>query len=199
MAEQIEQLSVTLTKQVETFREMSTHYKLLKQAKLSSAFDSLQLVFTKINNSYVQIQRMISEVFKPLNKQFSYEMHVVDTRLNDIKTVHTLMLANEKKLNEKKNVLFEQQLIPKWELAPDCTLSMDELFTNRIAALREILPGESKECGKMRMLHGYMCNKIVEEFQRLCERSKEQVLYSILFVAKMSRDSAKDVFFDSAI
>jgi len=195
MAGQFDKLSETMTRQVGVFKEMSFHYRLLKQARMGATCDTLQTMFNKINTSYLQVQRMISEVFKPLNKQIFYELQLVENRLAEIKFVNTQMNNAEKKLTEKKKALFEQQQIAKWDLSPDCTIPMEQLFTNEVIAMKEILHKDSKEVGKLRMLHGYFCNKVAQEFSRLCDKEKDQVAFSILFTSKMCKDTAKEVFF----
>ncbi len=193
METQIEGLSRTMQRQVALYKEISAQYRLMKQPKMASAINTIEIVFSKIDTSYLQIEKIIGEVFKPLNKQLYHEIGIVGIRVQEIRNMQAQMLAAERRLADRKLDLFSAQEVSKWELAPDCSVSMEVLFTNKAVAVREILPRDSKECAKIRRMHGYMCNKLSEEMDRLCEKDAGQAAFNILFTSKVSRDTAKDV------
>ena len=55
------------------------------------------------------------------------------------------MHKTEKKLREKKDQLFTQQLVAKWELNPDCKIPVDTLLTDKAVAFKEMLPKDNQE------------------------------------------------------
>ena len=87
----------------------------------------------------------------------------------------------------------------KWELAADCQASMEALFTNKSVAFKEMLAKETKDCMKLKGYHGYLCNKIKEEFSRISAKDKEQMAVSLLFTSKINCDTAKEVYFPTFV
>ncbi len=189
----VEKLSETIRRQTEVSKEISSHYKVLKQQGMASAFDTVQAMFSHLDSSYIQTMRMTNEVFKPLDRQLCYEMAVAERKVQEVFGLREQMMVNEKRLLQRKAELFDRQEVSKWDLSPECNVHMDTLFTNRTVAMREILPRESKECAKIRMVYGFMCNKLSEEFDRMCQKEAGKTAFSIMFAAKICRDTAKEV------
>ena len=136
MSLQIGKLSETMNRQASVYKEIASLYKIVKLPKMGAEFDTISAIYTRIDASYLQIQRMISEVFKPLNRQLYYELSVVESRLQEIKSASQQLAAAEKKLTDKKTLFFEQQMFGRWEIPTDCTIPMDTLYTNRVIAIR---------------------------------------------------------------
>ena len=195
MAIQIDGLMRTMSNQNKTYKEISAQYKSLNKLGIASIFDTLSHILSKLSLSYKQMKRSMLEILAPLDDQLFFDMSIINSKLLNIKNIQSQLISNEKKLLDKKNFLFKQQDLQKWELPTGCEIAIDTLYNNREVALKEMLPKETNESARIRMMHGYLCNKIFEEFDRLCLIEQEKYSYTIVFVAKFCTDSIKDVYY----
>lgn len=196
MAIQIDALSNTMVKQINTYNEILTNYRALNQNEIATPFESLQLAFSKLHTSYLQTQKMIVEVFKPVEKYFGLELQALEGRLQEIKSLQSSLVSSERKLREKKNLLFTQQEFKKWELPTDCSVSMELLYSNKAVAFKEMLPKETMEINKVRKMHGYLCNKAKEEFNRINIKNRDLLSVSLFLTSKVNQHNIKEVIVD---
>eukprot|EP00826_Nyctotherus_ovalis_P047292 TRINITY_DN5423_c0_g2_i11.p1 TRINITY_DN5423_c0_g2~~TRINITY_DN5423_c0_g2_i11.p1 ORF type:complete len:505 (-),score=152.73 TRINITY_DN5423_c0_g2_i11:66-1580(-) len=191
MVVQLNSLSRTMNKQSEVYKEIAFHYELLKKPDIASTFDTMRMVFSTMNECYVQVQRSVCEIVKPMNNQLYYEFLSLEKKLNGLGRLHEKLIDKESKLIEKKTLLFKQREVEKWELSPNCTVPIEIITSDYNQALKEILPEETNDCARMRMLFGFFSNEIVEDFGRVCNRDNDKLCLCVMFGSKVFRDTAK--------
>eukprot|EP00826_Nyctotherus_ovalis_P047291 TRINITY_DN5423_c0_g2_i10.p1 TRINITY_DN5423_c0_g2~~TRINITY_DN5423_c0_g2_i10.p1 ORF type:complete len:250 (+),score=52.09 TRINITY_DN5423_c0_g2_i10:709-1458(+) len=130
MVVQLNSLSRTMNKQSEVYKEIAFHYELLKKPDIASTFDTMRMVFSTMNECYVQVQRSVCEIVKPMNNQLYYEFLSLEKKLNGLGRLHEKLIDKESKLIEKKTLLFKQREVEKWELSPNCTVPIAVSYTH---------------------------------------------------------------------
>jgi len=187
-------LCKTMNRQSEIYAEMVSHYKILGKAKMCSGLDAIRKMFDKLNSSYVHVNSTFGAIFGALSTQFYYEFEAISNRMNDIMETKNHLIETEAKLIEKKKQLIKEKQIQKWDLEPDCKLSIDLLLKDSELAMREILPKETKGTYRVRKISGLLHNRVGSDFDRLCKMFEDKVSLNILFMARMCRDMAKEVY-----
>jgi len=195
MVNQLNGLSKTMIRQSEVYKEIALHYEHLNKSDIASTFNTMQIMFSTMSGSYVQVQRNVVEIFKSMNNQLHFEFTVLDTKLNGLRRLHEKLIDRENALVEKKTQLFRQRDIEKWKLSSNCTVPIEVLTSDYNQALKEILPEETNECARIRMLLGLFSNEVIEEFERVCKMDDNKLCLCIMFGSKVFRDTAKLVIY----
>ncbi len=162
-------------------------------AGLFEVFGGLGDAFSKSTDSCKQLQGIAGENFDKYFRYHSRELTAIEDLLVEWGESRTQYLKARKKLKEKKELLYTQRQIDKWELREDCPYPLEVLLKNKEVALTEMLPGETKEVCKLQEIYGYYCNKVPEEFQRVCQKNDSQYRDHLSKVAKMHSDIFKMV------
>lgn len=191
MVSQLNSLARTMNRQSEVYKEIALLYQVLSKSDVASTFDTMRMVFSTMNECYVQVQRSVAEIVKPMSNQLYYEFLSLERKLNGLGRLHEKLVDKETKLIERKTLLFKQREIEKWELSPNCTVPVEIITSDYSQALKEILPEETSDCARMRMLFGFFSNEIVEDFGRVCNRDNDKLCLCIMFGSKVFRDTAK--------
>ena len=166
--------------------------------KLSACFNKVSGQYQKLSSLYLSLEdKAYSELFfnisegsSHIGEQYELYKNEYETKLSDYFTYYCLeisaieelvqiqrtfgerMETGEKKLRKKKEQRFDQKNIATWELEPSAASQASTLLQNKEIAYKEMLPKETKEVQKFRILYGYHSNKLVEEFKRILEKNR---------------------------
>jgi len=157
---------VTLKKLGLIHSEIAKLYGSLDEPNMMDNFATMSGTFEKLQKSCLALRDIASEKFGKFFQYNKFELGAVEELVASCKTMKSRVSQTEKKLREKKEQLFTQKQIAKWELDTKCKFTVDTLMNNKAIAFQEMVPNDTKEAGKQHIFYGYYCNKVLEEFVR---------------------------------
>ena len=172
---------------------MARIYTKLKVPTLTDTHETLGEAFLNLKTSCQKMVKLINNDFIKFFRYQKYELSAIEDLLNAWSERRSELSATEKKLREKKDMLFTQKLVAKWGLGPGCKESVDTLLNNRTIAFKEMLPSETSEAHIQRVHYGFYANKIVEEFTRMNKKEEDDIKRHFLKVAKDSCDIFEEI------
>eukprot|EP00826_Nyctotherus_ovalis_P001823 TRINITY_DN1032_c0_g3_i2.p1 TRINITY_DN1032_c0_g3~~TRINITY_DN1032_c0_g3_i2.p1 ORF type:complete len:511 (-),score=138.56 TRINITY_DN1032_c0_g3_i2:139-1671(-) len=178
----------TLSKVSSAYRRLATAYSSTDMHDLYMIFDTLGDSFEKMMESCRQFQGSIDENFHKFFKYPAREILTVKDALTQWNDYQSQYKKIKKKLKDKKEGLFLQKQVTAWDLSPECQHTLEVLFKDKKTAFKEMLPGETKEVNKLKGVYGYYCNKIPEEYKRICGKNAKEMQKHMMQVARMNCD-----------
>jgi hypothetical protein len=172
---------------------MARIYDKLKVPTLNDAHETLGEAFLNLKTSCQKMTKLINKDLIKFFRYHKYELNAIEDLLNSWSDKRSELSATEKKLREKKDMLFTQQHLAKWGLGPDCKIPVDTLLNNKIIAFKEMLPNETREAHIQRIHYGFYANKIIEEFTRMNKKEEEDIKSHFLKVARDSCDIFEEI------
>jgi len=167
-----EQLPVILNT-VQTISSLHTQaaniYSELGEHEISKLHKAMDEFFKDIVESTKNLNKKIKVHFEQPAKYRKGEFAALSNLLQEWESSRKQIVIQRKKLNKKKEGLFETKMIEQWQLAPGCKYTPQELLNSKDVAFKEMLPEETKEVIKHKETYGYYSNKVKEEFRRLCD------------------------------
>jgi ribosomal protein L34E len=172
---------------------ISKVYTTVDEEDMTDTFTTLSGSFEKIKKSCGELAVTAMNDFSKFFQYYRYEVGAVEELINTTRVMKQNLIAKEKKLRDKKDSLFVQKQVAKWELDPKCKVPVDTILNNKPIAFKEMLPNETKEMAKQRMYYGYHCNKVLEEFMRINRKDSDEIQAHCLKVAKKNCEVFEDV------
>ena len=186
-------LSGTLQKINQVHGAIAKIYTALDESSRADTHGTIGGVFEKISLSCKELREIVNQDFGKFFRHYKYELNSMEELLHACGERKQNLEKGEKKLRDKKETLFNQQLVAKWDLEPGCPITIDTLLKNKVIAFKEMLPGETHETHKLKVNYGYYCNKVLEEFMRINKKDDEEVRDYFIKVAKKSCDIFEDI------
>jgi len=131
------------------------------------------------------------------DKYFRYhkkELVAIDDLNNEWAEGRNQYIKMCKRLKERKELLFKEGQMDKWEIRADCPYPIDVLRKEKDIAFAEMLPNDTRELARYQRIHGYYTNKVPEEYERVCKKNSEELREHIIKVAKLHCDLYARVF-----
>ena len=168
----LDKIGMTLSRANTIYQRLSMVFQHLDRSDYSELFLRVSNGYSKLGEAYKimrdEVQTNISEFYS----FYSNEVSSLDELIMAKKTASEHMEASERKLVKKKEKNFEMKNTATWELDPSVLPQADSLLTDRALAFKEMLPRESQEVRKLRMIYGYFTNKVIEEFLRILKKNE---------------------------
>lgn len=156
--------------------EISKSYTEIEQSDLAKIYNFSQDFIGKIACVTKQLSNRINEHLAEFSRNSKKDMDSLNELTTQWYSSRAQVVLAKTKLKEKKNMLFEKKLIDLWQIPEECKISAAVLLNNKEIAFKEMLPQETKDLQKLRNTYGYYSNKVKEEFERLCNKNKEELL-----------------------
>jgi len=188
LVENFNALFNTLAKVSASYRRIATAYNETQETGLHMVLDTLGDSFQKMMESCRQFQGSIDENFHKFFKYPAREMKAVKsliTQWNDYQSQYNKI---KKKLKDKKETLFTQKQVGTWDLSNDCQYTVEMLTKDKKTAFKVMLANETREVKKFKQLFGYYCNKLPEEYKRICRENTKEFQMHMIRVSHMSYD-----------
>lgn len=178
----------TLYKISSSYKRIAMAYSTTEVEGLFVVFDTLGDSFQKMMESCRQFQGSISENFYKYFKYPTREMGAVRSVISQWSDHQSQYKKAKKKLKDRKEALFVQKQVTAWELSPECQYTFEVLLKDKKIAFNEMLPNDTKEINKLKNLYGYYCNKVPEEYKRICDDNGKEFQKHMTSVAHMNCD-----------
>ncbi len=169
-------------------------YGKMNEGQTADVFETLSQSFKKIHTSCSVLKKSAVKDHAKFFQFYKYELNSIEELLQKCMERKSELVQTEKRLRQKKESLYSQQLVAKWKIDPNCKITIDVLLKNKAVALREMLPDETKECNHLRIVYGYYCNKVKEEFMRTSKNDETDIKAHCLQMAKSNCNIFEDVF-----
>jgi len=179
-----------------SYKKIAGAYGATGAGELFELFETLGDSFQKMTNSS---QRMQGSMQLNLNEFFDYHSKELQAMSNMVLECNKNLLQyqNEmKKLKERKEDLFANKDCDTWQLESDCPYPLEILKKNKTIAFRVILSEDTKRFLKIRNMAGYYCNKVPEEFNRICKGNYEELRTYLVKLAQIQSEIFSAVCFD---
>ncbi|EAR94675.1 PX-SNX-like domain protein (macronuclear) [Tetrahymena thermophila SB210] len=137
---------------------------------------NITVVFEKNFHEYVRYQNMMYEEYKAT---INYHNELENTYLEHLK-----------KLNQKKEKLFTSSNTSKWELDNTCTLTIRELQSNKVEALKNMLPTETKQVQSEGEFYGFVNRQLYDDVCMHLSHSRDIVCNRFI---SLSQDLALEI------
>ncbi|KAL4511938.1 hypothetical protein ABPG72_012783 [Tetrahymena utriculariae] len=137
---------------------------------------SITVVIEKNFNEYIRFQNLMYEEYKAT---INYHNELENTYLEHLK-----------KLNQKKEKLFTSQNTSKWELDNTCTFTIRELQTNKVEALKNMLPTETKQVQSEGEFYGFVNRQLYDDVCLHLSHSRDIVCNRFI---SLSQDLALEI------
>lgn len=193
MVADLSKVGKTLKMMGEIHSKMARIYDKLRVPTLNDAHETLGEAFLNLKTSCSKMTKIITRDFIKFFRYHKYELGAIEDLLSTWTEKRAELSTTEKKLREKKELLFTQKLVAKWGLGPDCTIPVDTLLNNKMIAFKEMLPAETHEAHIQRIHYGYYANKIIEEFDRMNKKEEDDIKSHFLKVARDSCDIFEEI------
>ncbi len=186
-------LSADLSHLAETTNKISEAYKhiagyygaAVKGAKMFELFYTLSEVFNSLSSTCKKLQGTYMENFDHYFRRQKREMTAMEEVVGGWKEAWTQYIKFDKRMQEKKEALYELKQADKWELADKCPYPIEVLLKNREIAISQMLPKETGELAKCEEIYGYFCNKVCEEFCWVCRKEELDTYEHLTGVSRM--------------
>lgn len=172
IANDFEKLAETIAKTGTSYHKIANAYNSLNCKDHSVLFMFMGDLHQKLSDAYKTIKENYLVNFCEFYKFYKHETESLEELLTVQKTMFDNFITNEKKLWKKKETLFEQKNIVKWKLDSSLTTSVESLLKNKGIAFVEMLPDETNDIQKLKMVYGFYSNKLMEEFARIISKDK---------------------------
>lgn len=172
IAADFDRIAYSMTKAAIVYQKISSIYDSLDCGKNAELYLHLCDGHSRLGEAYKVIKDEFATYFGEFFSFYANEMHAVEELLGRRKTVGDNMESAEKKLAKKKEVKFEQKNTATWELGPSALANLNSMLTDKGLAFQEMLPRESDEARKLRMMYGYYTNKVVQDFDRVQKKNE---------------------------
>ncbi len=185
----------TLNKMSAVYRRIAGNYGSTNAPCMFEVFNSLGEMFSTVSATCKQLDGMMSENF---DKYFRYHTHevaaleVVTGEWFDERAQYTRLA---KKLKERKETMYAQKQIDKWEVPSGCPYSIDILFKDKTLAFTQMLPNDTQEVAHHKKVFGFYCNKVLDEYKRICLKNDITFREHFIGVGKMSCEIFERVSF----
>eukprot|EP00826_Nyctotherus_ovalis_P042578 TRINITY_DN4395_c0_g1_i2.p1 TRINITY_DN4395_c0_g1~~TRINITY_DN4395_c0_g1_i2.p1 ORF type:complete len:357 (+),score=122.22 TRINITY_DN4395_c0_g1_i2:646-1716(+) len=172
IAADFDRIAFSMTKAAIVYQKISSIYATLDCHRSSELFLHMCDGHSRLGEAYKVIKDEFAAQFGEFFSFYGNEMHAVEELLARRKSTGEGMESGEKKLLKKKEQRFEQKNTAAWELGPSALANLGALLTDKSLAFQEMLPKESEEVRRLRMLYGYYTNKVVEDFDRVQRKNE---------------------------
>ena len=187
LAGEIGHIAGTLGKMGKVYNHMAETYGGASGgASMFEVFGSLGELFSKMKESCNQLEGMFVENFDKFFRYHARELASVEDLLVEWHDGRSQYVKMYKRLKEKKELMYSQRQMDKWEVDEKCKYPLEVLLKNKDIAFSQMLPEETSECEKCKYIYGYYCNKVPEEFQRVCQKSQPDYRIHLMEVAQMN-------------
>lgn len=193
LAADLNKTAATLRKISEIHSLIGKTYSTLDVSPLTETHETLAEAFLRLRSSCITMRKIILSDFIQFFRYQKFELRSVEDLLNDWASKQAEMAKLERRLKDKKELLFAQKEVAKWELKPDCIIPVDTLLNNKEVAFKEMLPRETQEAHSQKVTYGYYANKVLEEFLRLNRKDEDETKRQFSEVAKKCCDVFEDV------
>ena len=122
----------------------------MDEAEMTNTFSTLSGSFEKIKKSCGELALVAMQDFSRFFQYYKYELKSTEELITTCKAMKQNLIKSERKLRDKKDALFLQKQIVKWEVDSKCKVPVDTLFNNKPVAFKYMLPNETKETEKHR-------------------------------------------------
>jgi hypothetical protein len=167
-----ERLSESVLKAGIIYTKLGETYSELNCKNQTMLFMFMGDLHKKLGETYRTLKESFTNNFSNFYSFYCRECQALGELLDTRKIAFENYNSNEKKLLKKKESLFEQKNIIKWKLDPTLMVTVEDLLKNKNLACSEMLPDESLEVLKLKMLYSYYTNKCVEEYIRVISKNK---------------------------
>ena len=195
LVEALNHVSTVVEKMSRSYSRIGQLYGATGGAGLFEVFSAMGEAFEKTTDTCKQLQGMVRENFDKFFRYYRKELDSTEDLLLEWTDCKTQYVKSYKRVYEKKEMLYTTKQIDKWELKEDCKYPLEALLKSKETAFGEMLPAESKELAKHKEIYGYYCNKVGEEYQRLCTKNDVEFREHLIKVAEMNSDLFERVLF----
>ena len=193
MVSDLGKLSITLNKISAVHNTIAKVFEAIEEGEMADAHGTLGAAYDTLDKSCISLQKSAAYEFSRFFQFFRYELNSIEELLNTAADKKANLIRAEKRLKEKKDVLFAQKSVEKWRVEPGCTIPIDTLLKNKSIAFPEMLPDETRETNKLRLVFGYFSNKVLEEYTRVNKKDAEDIKAHFLKVAREQCNTFEDV------
>lgn len=173
IASDFERLGASMEKAGQLYQRLCEVYRSLNVKGYDELLLGMYEGHYKAGEIYKNIREEVLGQFGDFFTFFANEITAYEELLLKKKSVGEHMEMTERRLTTKKEKKFEVKNTSSWELDASAISNGERLLTDKALAFREMLPKESQEARKCRMLYGYYTNKVIEEFNRLLDKNEE--------------------------
>lgn len=172
IAADFDKIANSMTKAAIIYQRINSIYDSLDCGKNAELYLHLCDGHSRLGEAYKVIKDEFATYFGEFFSFYASEMHSVEELLGRRKLAGESMESAEKKLAKKKEQKFEQKNTTTWELGPSALTNLNSMLTDKGLAFQEMLPRESDEAKKLRMMYGYYTNKVVQDFDRVQKKNE---------------------------
>jgi len=173
IASGMEKLGINLTLAAEAYKILGTTLGSMGDRYQSTLLAFMHESHIKLAETYKAIKEVFIRDIKSFYRFYKYEMSGLEELIEIQKAEYEIMNALEKKLWNKKEIKFHQKNLAGWKLEESSLAFIERLLTDKAFAFQEMLPKETAEVRRTRMMCGYYINKVKEEFHRLIKKDRE--------------------------
>lgn len=163
-------------------------------AGMFEIFESFESFFAKCVQPCFALEKMMQTNFKQYYRYYSHELTAIEELVAEYENSKINYQNIEKRVFEKKQLLFEEKQLDKWEIGEDCGYKVDELLKNKEIAFKAMIPSETKEIEINKTLFGYYNVKLKEEFQRICKKDEQEISKFFIKVGEANFNFLSKVF-----
>eukprot|EP00826_Nyctotherus_ovalis_P059399 TRINITY_DN8254_c0_g3_i1.p1 TRINITY_DN8254_c0_g3~~TRINITY_DN8254_c0_g3_i1.p1 ORF type:complete len:324 (+),score=133.21 TRINITY_DN8254_c0_g3_i1:666-1637(+) len=154
MAADFEKLSTSMARAGYLYHRLNEIFRSLNVKGYDELLQRMHEGHSRASEVYKSVRNDVLEQFGDFFRFYANEVAAYDELLMRKKNVGEQMDSLERKLAKRKEQKFEVKNTATWELDSSALVNSEHLLTDKVLAFKEILPKESQEARKLRMLYG---------------------------------------------
>jgi len=172
IAEELDRLSHSFNKIAVLYQRLSSLYLTIEDRTHGDLFFNMSGGAASLGEAYKGYKKEYSDNLGDYYSFYCREIIAIEELLQIQRSTGEHMEAAEKKLRKKKEQKFELRNTATWELESSAFANAGMLLDNKEIAFKEMLPKETRDTQRIRILYGYYSNKVIEELERILRKDE---------------------------
>ena len=141
--------------------------------KMNNVYENYEIFFKNWKRIQLNQSSIIKEVVKKFFKEVKFKFDSIIENYEKIQSLQENYLSEKTKLMAKKELLWKQMDVSKWDLCPNEIIDNEKLFRDKLYAQDKMCFKESFELNNHRDLLGYYFYHINKNFENLIKELNE--------------------------
>lgn len=164
LADDLNKIALNIEEIMKDNDKLSAAYDTIGENNMSAIYKNASDLFKKMIKPCNDYQKIISENFKQLFRYYHHQLSTIEEVASECEKVKDSYKDFESKLTIKKSQLFEEKESTYWNINLN---PFKKLTQSQALESPEVPYDETKDLKKWESLHGYYCNKLMEEIKKI--------------------------------
>jgi hypothetical protein len=178
-------LGETLEKLAQNYSQTAAAFGIMGEAGLFGVFASSAELCAQLQSCCRQLEGVLLDNLKRFMGFYRKELVPMQESAEEWRSIANQAIQVDRALKEKKELLFSQKTIKKWELSPQCPFPQAYLLQDKEVALSQMLPNDTAMSVLLQKKAHYYSHKLVSEIRYIGRKDESDFRAQFTSLAKM--------------